>query len=584
MTREAGLIRLPSRGALAAIILGLGAALVRLGALDHLALNGREAAAALHAALGTPNASPFFAALAGGSGEAAYEGLTALLFFWFGPSDAMARLVPALAGLALALWPLALHRKLGWPRALVLAALLSFSPHMVAVARTAGAFALALLGAALVGGAWVDEQGLGRARGPLLAIGLGMLLAGGPAAFHGLLSLALAGLACWALSKAWRMPALEAQWARPFGRWWWAGALTLFLLSTGLGLEISRLSAFTVGLERWMAGWAQGGGVPAWVLLVNLLTFDGLALVFGTAAAVGALRQRDRVASFAALWGLAALALILIYPARHPLDMAWVVLPFSFLAAHGIVRWIESEHDRHSLGWQVSLVGAILVIVVFVYLQLARAGQPPEVSGLVRTALPISAFALVAAALMLFGLGWSWHGARDVLVVAAGLVLVLASVSGLGRSQFAAQAREGPGLLRPQAATPSLPLLVQTAARVSLAQVGTAHGLELYFAHQPPPELAWALRDWKPWQGSFAERGTSAPLILARAGLETVPFSERYLGQSFAIRARWQPAEGEMRYLDAWLEGKLPATYDQWVLLVREDDLMRRGIPGDEGP
>lgn len=576
---------MPSRGAVIGLMLIVISALMRLGWLGHLPLNDREAAAALHAALGTTSASSFFSALPGGSGLAGYEGLTAILFHLFGASTALARLVPALAGWALTFWPLAMRRHLGWLRALILSGLLVLSPTLVATSRSVAGHSMALFGAALALSALADG-GKGARQGRLFACGLGLLAVAGPAAILGLASLAWAALAygMWTGFMAnGEGRRLTVQF--PGRGWWLGGGLIALLLGTGFGLEIGHLAGIAGGLEGWMRGWSEGGGQPAGFLLVNLVAFDGLIFLFGLAGALSALRRRDGAAVFMAGWGLSALVLGLIYPARHPLDMAWVLLPFSVLASDWLGRWLAGEHDRQSWGWQVSLVLAILVIVVFMYMQLAGAPLAVEGAGVPRWALALSAFALSGAALILFGLGWSWHGARDVVVIAAGIVLGLVSLSGIWRSQFAQQAVEGPGLLRPQAASPSLDLLVQTAERVSLAQAGTAHGLDLYFADRPPPALAWALRAWEPWEGGQAEGGeSSAPLLLARADLETAPFDENYLGQTFAVTAQWVSSGERPSYFEAWLRGRLPAALDIWVLLAREADLVIEGDPLGAGP
>ena len=56
-------------------------------------------------------------------------------FFLFGTSDVIARLVPALAGMAIVALPLALRRWVGGPAALGMAALAAISPTLVYASR-----------------------------------------------------------------------------------------------------------------------------------------------------------------------------------------------------------------------------------------------------------------------------------------------------------------------------------------------------------------------------------------------------------------------------------------------------------------
>jgi predicted membrane-bound mannosyltransferase len=79
----------------------------------------------------------------------------ALFFLLFGAGDAVARLWPALAGLALALTPLLLRRQLGRVAALATGGLLALSPTAVLLSRTATGDVLAALGSfLLVAGLW----------------------------------------------------------------------------------------------------------------------------------------------------------------------------------------------------------------------------------------------------------------------------------------------------------------------------------------------------------------------------------------------------------------------------------------------
>src|SRR5918994_149694 len=112
----------------------IAALAVRLLRLDGWALDSDEAARAYDAWVLFRGQPPV-------AGESLPDAGALLLllegigFFLFGTSDVVARLVPALAGLAIVALPLALRRWVGGPAALGMAALAAFSPTLVYASR-----------------------------------------------------------------------------------------------------------------------------------------------------------------------------------------------------------------------------------------------------------------------------------------------------------------------------------------------------------------------------------------------------------------------------------------------------------------
>lgn len=171
------------------LILGGVLRLVNLGVIP---LSPTEAANAISAwQLWQPAAMSAAAAT-----SSAYVSLTGLLLPILGGSDAIARLVPALAGMGILLLPWLLRQRLGPIGTLVAGLLLAFSPTLVLASRTADGSTLGLLAGGLLLVAWLRYQETGEQRwlyAAAAALALGLTSA--PLFYGLLLTLGLAYLA-----------------------------------------------------------------------------------------------------------------------------------------------------------------------------------------------------------------------------------------------------------------------------------------------------------------------------------------------------------------------------------------------------
>ena len=147
---------------------------IRLLLLDGWALDGDEAARAYAAWVLFRGQPP----VAGGSipdAGALLLLLEGIGFFLFGTSDVIARLVPALAGMAIVALPLGLRRWVGGPAALGMVALAAISPTLVYASRVVSPeiviAALALTAVTCI--TRLGEGGLLRStRGPAITLGI----------------------------------------------------------------------------------------------------------------------------------------------------------------------------------------------------------------------------------------------------------------------------------------------------------------------------------------------------------------------------------------------------------------------------
>ncbi|TET51854.1 MAG: hypothetical protein E3J64_06110, partial [Anaerolineales bacterium] len=187
--REGGRPRGISVEAAAWIGVALLSLALRLVALDAAPLSASEAGQATLA----------WRAVAGQSmpGAESYSPLlfsaNALLFWLFGASDSVARLLPALAGAALALTPVLMRKRLGRVGTLAAGCYLAISPTALFASRQVDGLMIAALGAMLlVGGLIRFSESRDRRWFLLGAAGLAVTVASSPSSYGLLVGIGLA--------------------------------------------------------------------------------------------------------------------------------------------------------------------------------------------------------------------------------------------------------------------------------------------------------------------------------------------------------------------------------------------------------
>ncbi|MBI4769692.1 MAG: glycosyltransferase family 39 protein [Chloroflexi bacterium] len=520
----------------------LGVALfLRLQALGRAPLEAGEAHEALAALAVAGRAAGGPAPLSPG-----YASLTALLFALFGGGDALARLIPALAGALFVLLPLCFRRELGRLPALLLAGWLAVSALFGAASRTAGGPMLAVASVGLTV-ACARRYLRDRESRWLIAtaVALGASLTAGPTVITGWLTLGIA----LGLGRLLRLPG-EAEAGQGAGKpapsageWraaLLAGGLATFGLATfvslypaGLGALGEQVVHWLLPPARWPAAFLPLGLAPDCRRYRGLALYEPLALAFGLIGAVRAVRTGEAFRARLALWAGVAFLFVLVFPGRTAGDMLWVALPLGALAAgelSGLLRLPEVTEDRLAL---ISQVALLLVLFAFGWLALATysrglAGQSPYVA--------VGAFGLALLVSAMYALGWS----RGVALLGGGLGLALA----LAIYGFSAMW----GLTRLHATSPLEPwndcptatgvrLLEQTLRDVSNRSTGAPADLELVVQGRPDSALGWALRDFhnaRYLEALSAE--VAAAAVITPQDTQNPTLGSAYIGQAFAIR------------------------------------------------
>jgi uncharacterized protein (TIGR03663 family) len=565
--------------------------------------------------------------LAGGEIQAAPAGtLPALLtgnataFTLLGASDVAARLVPALAGLVLALLPWGLRHRLGRGGALAASLLLALSPSAIyASRRVDSAVLVAACGLALVVGLlrYVD---FGRPRALYVAAGaVGLGLAAGPGFYTLLLILALFGLGLyvgerwlgWATGWSSLVRAYEA--ARqgqgdesdpaddrkgPVGSSLLLRAGAILAAMFGLSATAFVLHPAGIGLAAdLVATWARGflpepGGQPAIYPLLLLLLYEPLILVLGLREAGRWLAggrslpaegpPPERPLSHTALllfWAAAATLIVVAAGHRPATNVLFIVVPLAVLGGQGLEALWRRIAGR-APGGEVGLAALVaLGVAVFVYLQLAafaRASSGATVSVAGVTLHTTSTYLLLAlvALVLAIGLGaaaWFWRGPQVVTAgvwLAAVTVLALFTVKGAWGANFDANPRE---LLVGQSTAPGVDLLVDQLEELSRDRSGDPHTLDVTVDAATGPVVAWYLRGFEHLdvvEGFSQPPDSEAAVTLARADL---PIGEAFRGQGYPLRWHWLPWGLWGQDLLRWLlfgEGSLPIIDQEVVLWV----------------
>ena len=587
------------------VAIGLLAAALRFFQLGLRPLNEAEAVQALAALRFTQGAS---GAAPTGTIPALFTG-NVVGFTLLGADDLIARLLPALAGLVLALLPYGLRGRLGRGGALAASLLLAVSPSAVYLSRSLdGAILVAACGLALAVGLinYLDTR---RPAWLYLAAGaLGLGLCAGPAFYTLVLIFAVFVPLLYIAEK---LLDRESGWSALLVAWWaargekglLATAAAVAAAAFGLVAMAFVLHPAGVGLAADLLGaWAlsflpEPGGQPALYPLLLLLLYEPLVLFLGLVEVGRAVWSRRSVpwpgqtagssfphTAFFAFWAGVAFLVILISGHRPAGNVLLVVAPLALLAGQGVERawrWI----DRRALWPEVSTVVAVaLGVGIFFYLQIASYSLTSNTATVTyagitfytsTTYLLLASLAL--ALLVVLGIvAWAWRGR---VLVAAGAWLALAMILllvGLKATwglnvAHAADPRE---LMIARGTAGDVRTLVSELETLSADQTSDAHTLPLTVDAATGPVVAWYLRDFQKQmvvEDLTAPPATVAALTLAQRDL---PIGETYRGQGFPLQVHWSPWGLWGQKLTRWLlftEGYEPVVDTEVVLWVASE-------------
>ncbi len=556
-------------------VLALTAAGLRLAALAAAPLNGREAEQALAA---------FQAAQGTVSDAAAHISpllfhLNTLLFFIGDGGEAMARLIPALAGVGLTLTPLFLRRYLGRWGALGTGLLLALSPSALFASRTLDGTMPAALGVMVLVGcaaAFLDRWRLGLVTAG--ALGLAVALTAGAAGWGLLLGLLIAlgiGLWMWREQVGWLWPLLRPA----LGRGAAMTGLGVLALGSGLGLHPAGLAAVGEQLLDWLARF-RAPATPAVAPLPILLAYEPLILVFGLAGAVVASRRQHTAGLLLAFWAAIGALQVALMPSRQPADLLWLLLPLAGLAGLAIEALVNSllTHGR----WLNEGLYLPISLILWAHggLALAHYAHSDDPVSLILAGLTILLQLVLLAAFGFAVTVPTVEESMEWLLQQGSGVMLRAGTLSLAAVLLAITISTGWGLAYLRPSDPrELPVadpiagevrtLSQVARQVSAQAAAMETGLPVTFLGQPDPTVAWTLRHFE--QRVVERLGDETPPLVIAPAESALPAG--YVGETFPLRRVWHPDWSGRATMLWWLyrETSAPAISGQIVLWVRDD-------------
>lgn len=496
-----------------------------------------------------------------------------MMLFWVGghATETLARLAPALAGIALVFMPLLLRRELGAIGALAASTLLALSPSLTAIARDANGIGLALPLAALAAISVWRWQSAEPAPGLLVAaLATGAGLASGPEYIASIVALAIASLLIAPKTLRKWGPALRS------ARLWLAVGLALAASSTAFLQYPAGLAAAGDGWGAWLAGWLMPQSTTSFFIpLLTAVLYDPLAIGLGIIGAVIA-AHRSSAARFLLVLSLLVAAISLVDPQRRATDIGGFVFAISLCGAFSVSWFFAADWSRDRPRICAVHAGCLFVVCSILYLVLG--GIATGSAGAIGQAGwgLLSVIGVVVAILWLItalvGSWWDWQIARRGALagfVLTALVWTLASGSAL----IGARAGSASELLTSESISPHIRLLEETATQVSLRARGSSGDAEIVVLGAPSGALAWALRDFVTVRYTNSlSAAISAPIVITPGELVDPLLGSQYLGQRFNYELTRGPLPtdlpGRISYV---LFRKTSVSATQLVLWARAD-------------
>ncbi len=316
--------------------------------------------------------------------------IDALLFFLFGARDIIARLGPALAGVALVPLCWLLRPYLGRWGALGVAAMLALSPTFVYGARQVSGVPWAALAAFALFLCILRLAERPATTGLLMVAGIAVafLIGSGPA---GLTTLHALGLALMTL-LAFDRPRDDAEGDSPLRRiganlraidrrvWWGVVAVAGVLLIAACSLFFTDIGHLPGTIGSLVGGWwgdlfATQRNEPWFYYLLVMFTYEpfiGTAAIIGVVLTARTLAPRPLTMTLPFVWQLAALVLFSLSGGKTPEATMLLLLPLA-LTGGLAVQWLGERLAGgwfwRDNGWVLSLSGFLTALAVVQFIR-----------------------------------------------------------------------------------------------------------------------------------------------------------------------------------------------------------------------
>jgi hypothetical protein len=511
-----------------AFLLALGVRIFQLGALPLTELEANWALQAHQLAIDN---NPIIGSHTG------YITFTSFLFYLFGSTEFLARILPAVVGSLIILFPYLLRKEIGRVAAVILAFGLALDPGLVAISRQAGSTSLSVVTLLLAFG-FIYSRSTWWA-----GIFAGLFLISGPGIWSGVLSISL--VLIWTyfaerkdtdnfVQKIFgandRTETGPTRLPKTFFYWMFGTAL---VVSTGLLQIPTGINSIFNGISEFFQGWVTYPEIYLQQMFAGVTVYEALPLLFGVLGIGWGLLMDIKFDKFLSRWFLITSIFALVYPGRHITDLIWVIVPLWLLAARQIERIKILHFEDHFPYLGVSVFS--IVIIIFGWINLANLVSNP-VSGQsdlqMRVAIIIGSILLVLIVVFLVSWGWSWKIAANGLLSGMLVVLIPYTLSacwhsgGLGPNPAAEVFRSGKHIRDSD-------LLHNSIQDLAEWSTGQSDALELIVIKENSHALRWLLRDYDNVNYSQALPIDSNSPLMITDGMGTVTLPVAYTGQDF---------------------------------------------------
>lgn len=502
--------------------------------------------------------------------QVAYLAFSEGLFTLFGSGNFLARVWPALVGSTLVWLPYLFRTDLKRVPALIIAAGLALDPVLVPASRLAGS-----LMPSLVFLLWA----LGTLHTRKITWFLVFLILGllsGPAFWMGLFCVGIVILFSSMLGlfepADYFSSRTEVFKSKPQD---WLpvcipALLVLVIMGSFFLRDIKGLSAWVGAFPEFIRSW--GGPVELGIgkFLVYFLLNNPLILVFGLAGFLTAWRVNDLLGQMLSIWFSVTLLVLMIYPGRGAVDLAWLAIPLWITAATEFVRLLRLA----ATSWVTYVLSGIVLVLAslnwltFIGMIFQGANQNAM---LLELGLLLASLALVILSATIVTSEWGWPTASKGLVGGVALTLFLYLIASLSLDTYLVS-HDPRSIFSDGTGSGQMELLRKSIADVSITATGRPDSINGAVISDNQA-LRWALRDFEEIGFLVSPpTGIEYPILITMGQNEYPIIQENYRGQDFVLstRSNWG------RILpDDWISWiafrKGPVVNDYLILWVRND-------------
>lgn len=498
------------------IVAGAGIRLAHLGMHPLSDSEARLAMQAYQTAVGQPSQW---------SGHPLYLILTSLLFRIFEDTNFTARLVPALAGIALLFLPVLHREKLGKLATVLAVWLLAIEPAMVAASRLAGSNMLALT---LM---MYTISMLLQKRSKTAAVLLGFTLLTGPSLWLGIILLVMATL-CWFVFNQMDHEELFSRFDFITPTFWAITAVVFGLTSVLFMIMPQGISSFAGSLVDFLGYW-RSGGVDIRLALLALPLYTPLVLIAGVVGVIHAFKGGEPFENLLSWWIIVAFLGVICLPGRSLYTLIWVTLPLAILASRQLTRIFAVNH--WDAGQAMLIAGFVALILLFIWQVFGTLNQDKMdmknfliYSGAALLILVICALlAVLGWSVKVTGLGYAWAFSLALTLFTLMSTWRSAGISTEIQKEFWNNGNDPTEVM----------LLEQTVRDMSGEAMGGPDGLQVVTLGQVQSSVAWALRhqDVREVDGLA---GDDSPDLVITPMQADLTLAKAYRGQDFTIRSQ----------------------------------------------